>query len=262
MKALVTGGYGFLGSHLSDRLTELGYLVDICDIKNEYVNDIRDRVDLGDYDIIFHLAYLNNVMDSFDIPEDYFSTNVYGAFNIFEMGKNAGLIINASSTYALDSSSPYGMSLACSELMADKYDNVITIRLPNMFGPNQSVKAVIPSFITNLIDGNSPEIYGYGSQTRDFTYVDDVVSELIVYAENGAPGVHEIGYGEERTVEDIFILIKNYLKSSVEPTFVSSRAVERPKSKALEPFQSKIIGFDEGLKRTIDWYIDNHKGVD
>ena len=219
-KFLVTGGAGFIGSHLVKKLVELDYQITVLDdlntgkksnIKNlfEKINfvqgDIRDK-DLVDklskeQDGIFHLAARASVQESFEKPKEYHDVNVVGTENIFDVGKKYGLKVVFSSSSSVygnpesipikeDSSknpvNPYAVTKLEKEKLATKYSldglSVIGLRYLNVFGEGQSSQyaGVIKLFLEKIEKKLPPKINGDGSQSRDFVYVKDVVNANIL----------------------------------------------------------------------------------
>jgi len=259
-RVLVTGGLGFIGTHLVNKLNEYGIEPDICDLKNG--TDIRS-FDYSEYDTIFHLAALRGVPASYDRMEEYFSTNVYGTYLIMLNKKPSCRMINVTSSSAIKMLSPYGMTKAISEFMGKEFKNVISIRPYNVFGENQLTEAVIPQFIMNSIKGESSTIMGDGLTTRDFSYVGDVVNELIYYAKKDGIStdnkIYNMGYSEERTLNSVLSDVLFLCICSKEPIYLSARRGDQRRSRSTEKFHTDIIGFDKGLRRTVKWFMDNKK---
>ena len=255
---LVTGGLGFIGSHLVDKLKQKGIEPDICDLKNG--TDIRS-FDFSKYDTIFHLAALRGVPASFDNMRDYFSTNVYGTYRIM-LNKNPDCkMINVTSSSAIKMLSPYGMTKAVSEFMGKEFKNIISVRPYNVFGENQLTEAVIPQFIMKSLKNKKSIIYGDGLTTRDFTYVGDVASELIYYAlldnSNKEYKIRNMGYRQERTLNSVLADIRFLCQCDKEPRYLPSREGDQRRSRSTEEFHEGCVGFDKGLRRTVKWFIDN-----
>jgi nucleoside-diphosphate-sugar epimerase len=254
---------------------------DICD------PIIVDRLCKG-IDVICHQAALGSVPGSIETPKDYILSNVYGFSNIIEAAKNNGIkkIIYASSSavYGEEGSeykreenigkplSPYGLSKRFDEMLArnahDLYDiDFYGLRYFNVFGEKQKwdseYSAVIPKFIKILLDGKSPEIYGDGSQSRDFVHVQNVVDINIHLIKNvNIRGSHilNIGLGESTTVNEMFDIIKEKLNSDINPVYKDVRKGDILKSladisKAKEFGYSPSVDFKTGLEKTIDWFM-------
>ncbi|MCH2377711.1 MAG: SDR family NAD(P)-dependent oxidoreductase [Pelagibacterales bacterium] len=228
MKYAVTGGAGFIGSHLVKNLVERGNEIIVIDnlntgkkknVKKNFkkINffevDIRDFSTIEDImknvDGIFHEAALASVQDSFRIPDKFFDVNVKGTENIFKIGKKLGIKVvyaSSSSVYGNPISipikenddknpiNPYAKTKLENDKMAEKYAKnglkVIGLRYFNVFGPGQSKEyaGVIKLFLERIQQGLSPLINGDGLQVRDFVYVDDVVNANMLAMESNIDG--------------------------------------------------------------------------
>ena len=224
MKYAVTGGAGFIGSHLVKNLVEHGNEIIVIDNLNTgkmeniekfsekikfFKVDIRDFSTIEDIlknvDGIFHEAALASVQDSFRIPDEFFDVNVNGTENIFKIGKKLGIkVVYASSSSVYGNPTripikesdgknpfnPYAKTKLEDDKLAEKYANndlkVIGMRYFNVFGPRQSKEyaGVIKLFLERIQQGLSPLINGDGLQVRDFVYVDDVVNANILAMES------------------------------------------------------------------------------
>ena len=224
MKYAVTGGAGFIGSHLVKNLVERGNEVIVIDNlntgKKENIEKISKKIDFFEIDIrdfsavedilknidgVFHEAALASVQDSFRIPDEFFEVNVNGTENIFKIGKKLGIkIVYASSSSVYGNPiripikesdgknpfNPYAKTKLEGDKLAEKYAKnglkVIGLRYFNVFGPRQSKEyaGVIKLFLERIQQGLSPLINGDGLQVRDFVYVDDVVNANIFAMES------------------------------------------------------------------------------
>ena len=228
MKYAVTGGAGFIGSHLVKKLVERGNEVIVIDNlntgKKENIEKISKKIDFFEIDIrdfsavedilknidgVFHEAALASVQDSFRIPDEFFEVNVNGTENIFKIGKKLGIkIVYASSSSVYGNPiripikesdgknpfNPYAKTKLEGDKLAEKYAKnglkVIGLRYFNVFGPRQSKEyaGVIKLFLERIQQGLSPLINGDGLQVRDFVYVDDVVNANILAMESNIDG--------------------------------------------------------------------------
>jgi len=219
MKYLVTGGYGFVGSHIVEKLIEDNHQVIVVDnltigkIENlernegkfEFIKcDIRDleyiKPIIKDIDGIFHEAALASVPDSFKMPEEYHRVNVVGTQNIFQLAKENQIRVvfaSSSSVYGNPTKipisendsknpiNPYAKTKLECEKNATKFSQnnaeIIGLRYFNIFGERQSSEyaGVIKKFLKRISDGMPPIINGQGNQTRDFIFVKDVVDANI-----------------------------------------------------------------------------------
>jgi len=303
---LVTGGAGFIGSHLVDELLRRGRRVRVLDNfltgKRENLaaaagpvelleGDLRDpdacRRATEGVEVVLHQAALPSVPRSIADPGLTNDINVSGTLNILLAARDAGVrrfVFASSSSVYGDSPelpkreghegkplSPY----AVSKLVGEKYAQIfhllyglstVCLRYFNVFGPRQDpasqYAAVVPLFITRLLRGEAPLIFGDGEQSRDFTYVADIVSANLLAAETArASGeVLNVACGEGITVNRLAAVIASLLGSRVVPV----HSAERPGdikhsladiSKAEEAlwFMPRIT-LREGLEKTVAWY--------
>jgi len=224
MKYVVTGGAGFIGSHLTERLVKQGDVVTVLDNLNtgkienlksvskkiNFVqNDIRDfevlRSLMENVDGVFHQAAMASVQDSFRIPEKFHDVNVNGTENIFKIAKEFGIkVVYASSSSVYGDTSilpttesdekrpinPYAKTKFEKDKLAEQYAKnglkVIGLRYFNVFGPRQSKEyaGVIKLFLDRIQQGLPPLVNGDGLQIRDFVYVDDAVNANILSMES------------------------------------------------------------------------------
>ena len=224
MKLIVTGGAGFIGSHLTKYLIKKGHNVSVIDSLRrgsfENLKEMEDKIDFQKIDIldynamksvvkntdgIFHQAALGSVPQSFKEPEEYRRVNAIGTENILKLAKEFGFKVvyaSSSSVYGNQNKfpikedaakkplNPYGQSKLEAEQFAEKYSKlgvkVIGLRYFNVFGigQNPNYAGVIPKFIEQLIHHKPPIIYGNGNQLRNFTFVDDVVEANVLAFES------------------------------------------------------------------------------
>jgi len=228
MKYAVTGGAGFIGSHLVKKLVERGNEVIVIDNlntgKKQNIEKISKKIDFFEVDIrdfsaienilknvdgIFHEAALASVQDSFRIPDEFFDVNVNGTENIFKIAKKLGIKVvyaSSSSVYGNPISipikendgknpfNPYAKTKLEDDKLAEKYARnglkVIGLRYFNVFGSGQSKEyaGVIKLFLERIQQGLPPLINGDGLQVRDFVYVDDVVNANMLAMESNVNG--------------------------------------------------------------------------
>jgi len=212
---IVTGGAGFIGSHLTKHLIKKGHNVSVIDSLRrgsfDNLKEVKDKIDFHEIDIldydkmknvaknvdgIFHQAALGSVPDSFKQPEEYHRVNALGTENVLKLAKEFGCKVvyaSSSSVYGNQEKfpikedaekkplNPYGKSKLDCEQFAKKYADlgvkVIGLRYFNVFGIGQNLNyaGVIPKFIERLVQHKSPIIYGDGNQLRNYIFVDDVV---------------------------------------------------------------------------------------
>lgn len=302
---LVTGGAGFIGSHLTnalikkcDRVTVIdnlstGHLENLSDVMDEITfikGDIRD-IDLlkklfRGVEVVFHQAALPSVPRSVKDPIASNANNIDGTLNVLVAARDAGVrrVVCAASSSAYGDTevlpktedmpgnplSPYAVTKYVGELYAKVFSRVygletVSLRYFNVFGPrqdpNSQYAAVIPKFITAMSKGERPHIYGDGEQSRDFTYIDNVVEANLLAA--NAPGVSgemfNIACGERYTVNELVAMLNEILGTNIEPVYEPPRTGDVRHSMASIEKAEKMLGyrplvtFEEGLRRTVEW---------
>ena len=306
MKYLVTGGAGFIGSHIATALVDRGEKVRVLDNLSsgtrrnlahlagaiEFVEgDILDpgQVDraVAGVDVVFHQAALASVPRSVDKPLDTHAACATGALHVFDAARRCGVrrVVYAGSSSAygnqpftakresdpLDPLSPYAAAKLAGELYCQAFTacygiETVVIRYFNVFGPRQDpngeYSAVIPKFVVAMLAGKRPTIFGDGLQSRDFTYVDNVVAGNLAAAERSeAVGrTFNVACGRQSSLLQLMESINRVLGTSIEPIFAERRSGDVLESLAdisaareglgYEP----AIDFDEGLRRSIDYY--------
>jgi nucleoside-diphosphate-sugar epimerase len=303
---LVTGGAGFIGSHLAEFLADRGHRVRVLDnlLTGRFENmasfldrvefiqgDIRDiatcRRAVEGVDYILHQAALPSVPRSIENPGLAHDINVNGTLNILIAARDAGVrnvvLASSSSVYGDDPELPKregreGRPLspyALTKLVNEKYGRMffelyglrtVSLRYFNVFGPRQDpasqYAAVIPLFITSVLNGKAPVIYGDGEQSRDFTYVANVVEANITAAECGAGAgeVFNVACGESLTVNGLLAAVNRVLGADVRPRYEDPRPGDVRHSLADIARAREVLAyaprvtFEEGLRRTAAWY--------
>ena len=308
-KFLVTGGAGFIGSNICNKLVSQGCFVRVIDNlltgKKSNLAGIADKIefieaDMGnadaaraamkEIDVVLHEGALPSVPRSVDDPAATHRHCVDATFTLLMAARDAKIkrfVYAASSsaygdtpilpkveTMPVNPLSPY----AAAKLMCEYYCSVfykvfgletISLRYFNVFGPNQDptsqYAAAIPAFVTSILKDTPPTIYGDGEQSRDFTYVDNVVEAnlLAARAKQTKGEVINIACGEAITVNAIIDMINKIVGKNVKPTYVPSRKGDVKHSLADITQAKKLIGFKpvvsfkDGLKKAIEWYRVN-----
>lgn len=245
-----------------------------------------------DVDVIFHQAALPSVPRSVSDPQTSHRTNIEGTFALLEAARAAGVrrVVYAASSSAYGNQpgfprvetmrpqplSPYAVQKLTGELYLQSYAAVfgmetVSLRYFNIFGPRQvpdsPYSGVMAKWILQLQQGKRPAIFGDGEQGRDFTYIDNVVQANLLAAD--APAMEVSGHvfnvacGERHTLNETYRVIARLLHSGLEPEHL----LERPGdvrdsladiSAAQQAFgYTPLVGFEEGLRRTVDWYQQN-----
>ncbi|MEM3422839.1 MAG: SDR family oxidoreductase [Candidatus Bilamarchaeaceae archaeon] len=305
MRVLVTGGAGFIGSHLAEALLKRGHAVRILDNfstgKEENIKDIENSIEIirgsitekevlenaiENVDYVLHHAAQISVVDSIKNPKKTWEINIKGTkllLNAAVKNKVKKVILASSAAVygnepglpkteqmRTKPTSPYGDSKLMNEYMAQKYHqqdkiNIISLRYFNVYGPRQHPQSayagVISKFMEKMIKGERPIIYGNGEQTRDFVYVEDVVSANILALESTVKnGIYNIGSGKETSLNELVKTLNEILGTKIEPIYEPPREGDIQRSVADISKAKKDLGYipkytlKEGLTKTIEWY--------
>jgi UDP-glucose 4-epimerase len=310
MRALVTGGAGFIGSNLVDALLDRGDEVTVVDDfssgKRENLRaalargagldeaDIRDAERMrrafaaARPDIVFHLAAQIDVRKSIEDPAFDAGVNVVGTINVLEAARQTGVkrVVNTSTGGAIygdademptPESAParpmaaYGQSKFCAEAYCGWYERLyglssVILRYGNVYGPRQDPHGeagVVAIFCGKLLAGERPLIFGDGRQTRDYTYVGDIVAaNLAAAAHPEAHGAYNIGTGTESSVVEVLGALRQAAglgEGELEPEFEPARQGELQRS-SLDVTRARAeLGFTAdtdlvaGMKPTLEW---------
>jgi len=306
-KYLVTGGAGFIGSHIAQTLAEQGHAVTVLDNlltgHEENLADFRDRVDFvrgsitdldtlrrccDGVDVIFHQAALASVPRSVADPLASNEHNIDGTLKVFWAARETGVrrVVYAASSSAYgdtevlpkredmkaDPLSPYAITKFVGELYGKVFTELyglstIGLRYFNVFGPRQDphsqYAAVIPLFITRYLAGEAPVIHGDGGQTRDFTFIRNVVEANLAAAaapETAGGKVYNIACGERITVGELCERIRAAVGSDIQPRHDEPRVGDVRHSLADISLARELLGWDpaiglqDGLDATVAWY--------
>jgi len=324
MRYLVTGGAGFIGSHIAEALLRQGRTVRVVDNLStgnrqnlEYLKELGGDLDLIEADlndadaarracagveIAFHLAALPSVARSVEFPITSNAANVTATVELLCAARAAGVrrIVYAASSsaygdrFAAGSArgqrdrvlvkresmpprplSPYAVSKLAGEYYTQVFHDVygvetVCLRYFNIFGPRQNpfsaYGAAIPKFITAMLRGDRPVIYGDGRQSRDFTYIDNAVQANLLAA--AAPKkrvsgeVFNVACGRNSTLLDVIDSLNRLLGKKIAPKFAPARVGDVRHSKADIGKARRLLGYAvsvslaEGLERTIAWLRD------
>jgi UDP-glucose 4-epimerase len=316
-RVLVTGGAGFIGSNLVDRLLAEGIDVDVVDnlatgsLSNLSAARSQKRarfsfhkLDICDAafeefvakhrpEVIFHLAAQIDIRVSRTDPVADATANILGTLRVVEASRKAGVgkVVYAASggtLYAPTSSLPiredaerrpvshYGVSKAAGlmylELYRELYDLEFTaIALSNVYGPRQDPMGeagVVAIFCDALLSGRACTIFGDGTQTRDFVYVDDVVDAFFRASDQGGGHVLNVSTGVEVSVESVYRTLASLVPSPLPACYAPVRADEVAHS-SLDPSLAKLhIGWEpwtsvtEGLATTMAWMKTRDRGTE
>lgn len=294
MRVLVTGGAGFVGSHLAERLWRDGNEVVILDdlsggnLKNlEGITSSLFQEDIvnfefqsiGEVDAIYHLA-CSKMVHSVEQPIKDLQVNALAMIRILEYAKDFNIpivytssgsvygnprIFPTSEDYILIPESPYGVSKWMAEEYCKLYHKMyglktIIVRLHSVYGPRQSEIGVVTKFIRQGLEGKSFTIMGQGIQRRAFTYVDDTVNGIIIALKYGKSGeVYNIAGDKDYSIITLASTISNTLNIPMKTVFIPRRKGDLDKTNPSTE-KIKILGFKakillpEGIKRTVNWF--------
>jgi UDP-glucose 4-epimerase len=307
-KYLVTGGAGFIGSHLVASLIDRGETVRVIDDLStgraenlahlpanriEFVRgDIADSQAIAEavcgIEVVFHHAALASVPRSIELPLETHAACVTGTVTLLDACRRHGVrrVVYAASSSCYGNQeqmpktesqlpqvlSPYAAAKLAGELYCESFAacyplETVRLRYFNVFGPRQDPKspysAVIPLFVSALLSGRRPTIFGDGSQSRDFTHVDNVVAANLraAFATDVSGKVYNIACGSSLSVLDLLKELCRLLGKPFNPEFGPARAGDVQHSWADISAAQRDLGYDpttdlhEGLRQTVEWYV-------
>jgi UDP-glucose 4-epimerase len=303
---LVTGGAGFIGSHIVSALVERGDCVRVLDnlstghrenveqvggsvefIQGDLTNPSDVKRAVAGVELVFHQAALASVPRSVDRPLDTNAACVTGTVNLLDAARRCGVrrvvYAGSSSSYGDQPApvkhegllpapiSPYAAAKTAGELYCQAFTatyalETVALRYFNVFGPRQDPKsqyaAVIPKFITEMLAGRRPTVFGDGRQSRDFTYIDNIVRGNLLAADAPTAVGHTINIacGHSFDLLQLVAGINRALGTDLQPVFEPARVGDVRESRADITLARKLlnyepaVGFEEGLRRTVDYY--------
>ncbi|WP_048050646.1 SDR family oxidoreductase [Methanosarcina soligelidi] len=267
-KVIVTGGMGFIGSHLTEKLLEDNEVTVIDNESTGKIENIKHLLDhknlnvikgsivdlnlteiFKEKDYVFHLAAIPSVPRSVKDPFSSNNSNVTGTLNVLIAAKEAGIkktIFSSSSSVYGDTPtlpkredmptnpmSPYAITKVTGEMYCKVFQDLyglptVSLRYFNVFGskqdPNSQYAAVIPKFITAILNDESPVIYGDGEQSRDFTFVKNVVDANILSCESDMTGIFNIACGRRITINQLVDYINEITRKEIKPIHSDPRS--------------------------------------
>ena len=303
---LVTGGGGFIGSHLTEALVQRGAAVRVLDSfatgRRENLAHLSGRIELVEGDIrdnetlrracagidtVFHQAAIPSVPRSITEPELNHDVNINGTLNLLLAARDAGVrrLVYAASSSAYgeigtsakvedqlpNPLSPYAVAKLAGEYYCQVFSReygleTVSLRYFNIFGPRQDPSSpysgVISKFVTTLLNRQPPTIHGDGEQSRDFTYVDNVVDANIRAADSPAAvgAVINVGTGQRITLNQLLAELQQVMGTSIDPLYDAPRGGDVRHSLADLTRADKLLGYHPlvdlatGLRRTVAWY--------
>ncbi|MCH8274419.1 MAG: SDR family oxidoreductase [Armatimonadetes bacterium] len=302
-RALVTGGGGFIGSHLTQALLAREWKVcvlddlstglrenlregpEFCFVQGSILDKPKVEAAMSGADAVFHLAAAVSVPLSVENPDESFAANASGTLNVLEAARKCGVkrFVYSSSAAVYGERpespktedlapmpvSPYAAGKLAGEHLVSAYAHsfgmeAVSLRYFNVFGPRQrpdtQYAAVVPAFISRLLAGRPLIVYGDGEQTRDFTYVENVVEANLLAAEaSGVSGaVMNCASGQEVSVNRLIEELSQITGRRPEVTHEPRRAGDVRHSVASTKLAERILGFkpgvtwQEGLRLTVE----------
>ena len=300
---VVTGGCGFIGSHIVEELLENNHVTIIDNLSSGKMENLKNpdhenltliEEDLLECDLekilkgkdyVFHLAAKVSVPGSVEEPLDYNETNIDATVKLLIACKNNNInkIVFSSSSAVYGENlnmplketelpmpcSPYAAQKASIELYLKSFYeayglNYVALRYFNVFGPRQDENspyaAVIPKFISAILKGESPVIYGDGEQSRDFIFVNEIAKANISAAESDYNGIVNVALGKSMTINHLFNIVSDVLESDIPVKYLDERPGDIKHSLAdisnLEKinFKPEEDKFEEQLRQTVKWF--------
>src|SRR3954447_13330159 len=304
-KYLVTGGAGFIGSHLTTELARRGHTVRVVDnfstgkrsnlehvsgvefLEGDLADETVARRAANGMDYVLHQAAIPSVPRSVKDPITSNRANVDATLNVLVAARDAGVkrLVFAGSSSAYGNTptlpkheemptnplSPYALQKVVGEQYLQMFTRLygletVSIRYFNVFGPRQDPSSpysgVISVFATALLENRPPRIYGDGEQTRDFTYVANVVDGVLRACEapKASGDIINVATGGRISLNKLFYAMRDVIGGTLEPTYAESRKgdvrdsqADIRKAKELLGYEP-IVSFEDGISRTIAWY--------
>jgi UDP-glucose 4-epimerase len=307
MRTLVTGGAGFIGSHLADALVAAGHEVVVLDdlytgfrehvppgatfVEGTVADEALVRDAVAGCEVVFHQAAHKAVLRSVEHPLTTDLVNTHGTLTVLKAALDAGVrrVVYASSSSVYGGAapaptredaptyprSPYAVTKLAGELYCRVFHELygletVALRYFNVYGPRQrpdsTYAAVIPLFVDALLTGKRPIVHGDGRQSRDFTYISDVVAANLAAAgepaERCAGRVYNIAGGRTADLLELLAILGELLGVRPEPEFTDPRPGDVRTSQGDPSAAASDLGFRcevalaEGLARTVDWLRD------
>jgi len=316
MDVLVTGGAGFIGSHLSTRLLRDGHRVVILDNLDPYYdpdlkrrnidqcrevsesnltfiqgsikdpNLVRDIITQQDIDVIYHEAAMAGVRTSVDEPIAYERNNVEGTLNLLQSADEHGVerLVHASSSsvYGVPDYLPYDEDhptrpkspYAVTKLSSEHYCNVfndlqeistVNLRHFTVYGPRMRPNMAISNFVSRCLNDQPPIIYGDGEQTRDFTYIDDIIEANVSLLDSGrADGeTLNVGSSDNISIRELAEYVVQETGADVEIVHEEAKDADARHTHADISKANDVIDYEpsydirNGVRQFIDWYESN-----
>ncbi len=306
MNIIVTGGAGFIGSHIVDDLISDGHDVLVIDnlstgnlnnlnpkakFENLDITDINLSKIINSFDaeLISHCAAQTSVSVSVKDPMLDANSNILGSINVFRSMSNTKCInfiyINTGGAlygdpeylpmdeaHPIQPISPYGLSKWTAECYIStfkkSYQNLKTLRLANVYGPRQDglgEAGVISIFSNKMLSGEPVTIFGDGTQTRDFIFVNDVVEAHKISIRKDSSFSVNVSSGKAISINQLYALMSEFAGNSIPPNYENVRLGDLKHSSLSNNKANQLLGWipqvdlNEGIKRTLDWQIEQRR---
>jgi UDP-glucose 4-epimerase len=305
-KIVITGGAGFIGSNIVQKLAKINHCIVIDDLSTGKMSNISAEVEdnglefiegsildiellqrtFEGVDYVLHQAAIPSVPRSFENPVACSMVNIIGTLNVLLAARDNRVkkVVYASSSSVYGDTlelpknerlnpnplSPYAIAKLAGERNCDVFSRVfrlatVSLRYFNVYGPrqdpNSQYAAVIPRFMKRIINNEPPIIFGDGNQTRDFTFVKDVVEAVVLAAQSDATGVFNIGTGHSVSINDLVVMIMDLAGNKIEPIHLDRRDgevrhsiadISKASAIGYRPKYSLIDGLRESLEHLIN----------
>ena len=286
-RVLVTGGGGFIGSYVLEKLRDLDIRTSVLDRRQReyatdhidvYLGDIRDGEAVTDaiaqHDGVIHLAGILGTQETMENPRLAVDINIMGALNVFEACRKHARRAAFISVGNYWMNNPYAITKSIAERFALMYNKelgtkIAIVRGFNIYGPRQKakpVRKVVPTFVQSALQGEDVTIYGSGNQIMDMIYVEDA-AEILVRAllmDHGCyDGILEAGMGRDTTINELAEVVIRTCGSQSKVNHIQMRPGENPDSvvkanvetlRCLDLTQGSMTSLDLGIEKTVEWH--------
>lgn len=289
-KIILTGACGFVGSNIAKRLLDSGYkFFNVDNLKFGNLKNVQAGIEiyekgfeflteetLSKFDILIHCA-TSNIIYAMDNPIETFQNNATNTLRLFQKFKGKIIYTSTASVYGqadiiptpedaeIKTNNAYDQSKYISELFLQERGNYTTLRLSNVYGINQRPDnpfcGVMGKLINNVLNNEPVKINGDGLQTRDYSFIDDIVDVIIIAIEKESLNTEiNIATGKETSINELISIIEKVTEKNSEKDYVASRKIDGitrrclsvVKAKELLNWEPKIF-LEDGIKKTINW---------
>jgi UDP-glucose 4-epimerase len=283
-ETLITGGSGFIGSHIVDRLLDGGNEVSVLDIVELHRKDVKffkgsilssqDLMDaLRGTDYVFHLAGMSDINNAGRTPGKTVELNITGTLNVLDAARKAGVnrVLFASTIYAREPGEIYGKTKKACEMLLEKYKETYglaytILRYGSTYGPRSRGVDVVSIFVKRALKGEPLIIHGSGKQTRKFIYVEDLAESNVAAMKKIAENrTYDLLGDESISVLDVAETVRKVTGKNVPLKFEKGRNVDYRGETGSNESTKKDLGwepetsFKEGVRKYVEWYLESQK---